>query len=144
MNTVVDPQQKMNAAFDNYFALSSMLQKDVSALLDGRNDTTQWKRNFIRASLPLIEGYAHCLREMCAVSFDCIAPPINAKEKDVLLNEKKFGTSERLKLTIKTSYKLFDLSEGVFLVFVFPFVTILSLDFEIHILAGHFLSSKCN
>lgn len=99
----------MDAAFDNYFQLSNILQADMNVLLDGENDSQHWRRNFIRASASLIEGYAHCLREMCAVSFECVAPEISKKESEVLQSERGFDANERIKLTLRVAYKLFEL-----------------------------------
>lgn len=99
----------MDAAFDNYFQLSNILQADMNVLLDGENDSQHWRRNFIRASASLIEGYAHCLREMCAVSFECIAPEISRKESEVLQSERGFDANERIKLTLRVAYKIFQL-----------------------------------
>lgn len=102
-------QQKMDAAFENYLRLTRMLQDDMTALLDSENDTQQWRRNFIRASAALIEGHAHCLRDMCSISFDCVAPEITKKEAEVLQSEKSFDANERIKLTMRVAYKLFEL-----------------------------------
>lgn len=109
MNTPIPAQERMDAAFDNYFALSSILRDDLTALLDTEKDSQQWRRNFVRVSASLIEGYAHCLREMCAVSFDCIAPAISQKETEVLCAERSFSANERIKLTLRVAYKLFEL-----------------------------------
>ncbi|MGH8626198.1 MAG: hypothetical protein ACREYC_13340 [Gammaproteobacteria bacterium] len=43
---------------DNYFGLSPILLEDMNALLDEENDSQPGRRNFIRASASLIEGYA--------------------------------------------------------------------------------------
>lgn len=99
----------MDAALDNYILLSNILQADMNALLDGENDSQHWRRNFIRASASFIEGYAHCLREMCAVSFDCVAPEIGKKESEVLRSEGSFYADERIKFTLRMAYKLFEL-----------------------------------
>ncbi len=99
----------MDAAFDNYLELSKVLQADMNVLLDGENDTQHWRRNFIRASAALIEGYAHCLREMCAVSFECVAPEIAQKEAEVLRSEKGVDAGDRIKLTLRVAYRLFEL-----------------------------------
>ena len=58
----VSPQKQMTIALDNYLDLSSVLQADMSALLDCETGTQHWRRNFIRVSASLIEGYAHCIR----------------------------------------------------------------------------------
>ena len=100
----------MDAAFDNYFELSKILQADMNALLDGENDTPHWRRNFIRASASLIEGYAHCLRDMCAVSFECVAPEITKKESEVIRSEQGFDANDRIKFTLRAAYKLFELA----------------------------------
>lgn len=47
----------------------TLLQADMNALLESDNNTQHWRRYFVRASAAPIEGYAHYLREMCAVSF---------------------------------------------------------------------------
>lgn len=109
MSESISPQERMDAAFDNYFALSDILQKDLTALLDSESNSQHWRRNYIRVSASLIEGYAHCLREMCAVSFECIAPKIGQYETEVLRSERNFDANERIKLTLRVAYKLFEL-----------------------------------
>ena len=109
MNTLPTPQERMDAAFDNYFALSDVLREDLLALLESESGSQHWRRNYIRVSASLIEGYAHCLREMCAVSFKCIAPAISQKEAKVLRSEQNFDANERIKLTLRVAYKLFEL-----------------------------------
>lgn len=99
----------MNAAFENYFALSDVLREDMLALLENKYDSPQWRRNYVRVSASLIEGYAHCLREMCAVSFECDAPAISQKEVEVLRSERNFAANERIKLTLRVAYNLFEL-----------------------------------
>lgn len=110
MNTVpITLQQRMDAFFHNYFALSRVIQADMTALLDGENNTQHWRRNFIRATAALIEGYANCLRDMCVISFECVAPEIGKKETEILESERNFDANERLKLTLRAAYKLFEL-----------------------------------
>ncbi len=99
----------MDAAFDNYFALSDILMKDLQDLLETESDSQHWRRNYIRVSASLIEGYAHCLREMCAVSFMCVAPKISQKEEKVLRSEQNLDANERIKRTLRVAYKLFEL-----------------------------------
>lgn len=109
MSTPILVQEKMDAAFDNYFALSDILRSDLSDLLGSENDSQHWRRNFVRVSASLIEGYVHCLREMCAVSFECLTLSINQKETEVLRSERGFDANERFKLTLRVAYKLFEL-----------------------------------
>ena len=109
MNSVPTAQERMDAAFDNYFALSKVLQDDLGVMLDIESDSQHWRRNYIRVSASLIEGYAHCLREMCAVSFECVAPEIGKKEAEVLRSERSFDANERIKVTLRVAYKLFEL-----------------------------------
>lgn len=109
MNSVPAAQERMDAAFDNYFALSEVLRDDLGVMLDIESDSQHWRRNYIRVSASLIEGYAHCLREMCAVSFECVAPEIGKKEAEVLRSERSFDANERIKVTLRVAYKLFEL-----------------------------------
>lgn len=109
MNNFMSTQEQMDAAFDNYLELSEVLQSDVEELLKVESQSQHWRRNFIRASAALIEGYAHCLREMCRVSFHCIAPELGAKEAEVLQSDRSFDANERIKLTLRVAFKLFEL-----------------------------------
>jgi len=99
----------MDAAFENYLALSNVLREDLEVLLDSETDSQPWRRNFIRACAAIIEGHVHCLRELCAVSFECVAPEISGKEAEVIRSEQNFGASDRIKLTLRAAYKLFEL-----------------------------------
>lgn len=102
-------QQRMDNAFDNYLQLSRILEADMTALLDGECEDQHWRRNFIRSAAALVEGHAHCLREMCAVSFECVAPELTKKETDVIRCEESYGAAERIKLTLRAAYTLFEL-----------------------------------
>ena len=99
----------MDAAFDNYLQLSRILEAEMTALLDGECEDQHWRRNFIRSAAALVEGHAHCLREMCAVSFECIAPELAKKETDVLRSEESFSTVESMTLTLRAAHTLFEL-----------------------------------
>ena len=110
MSSQLSPQEKMDAAFNNYLLLSKVLYADMTVLLDIESNAQHWRRNFIRSSAALIEGEAHCLREMCALSFECAAPEIATKEADVLQSEEDFGAEDRIKLTLRAAYKLFELA----------------------------------
>jgi hypothetical protein len=47
---------------------------------------------------------------MCAVSFECIAPELTKKEEEVLKSEDAFSAVERMRLTLRAAYKLFELA----------------------------------
>jgi hypothetical protein len=104
-------QQQMDAAVDKYFAMSEILQSDMEALLADGSDTQSSRRNFIRAAASLIEGYTHCFREMCQVGLATGAVTLTPNEASVLTTERGFGSAERTKLTIRATYKLFELPE---------------------------------
>ena len=99
----------MDVAFDNYISLTNLLREDLVSLLDSESNSQHWRRNFIRVSASLIEGHVHCLREICVVSFDCLAPSIHPKEAEALCSEGKFSANERLKFTLRAACKLFEL-----------------------------------
>jgi hypothetical protein len=105
------PHERLGKALDDYFALSRILQTDMVVLRDSENETQPGRRNFIRAGAALIEGYAHSLREMCLVSFECSnVPAITAKEGKVIQSEKECDVIDRIKFTLRVAYKLFELS----------------------------------
>lgn len=99
----------MDAAFNNYFVLSDILREDLDELLKSESESQQWRRNYIRVSASLIEGHANCLREMCAISFECVATTICGNEAEVLKSERSFGANERIKFILRAAYKLFEL-----------------------------------
>lgn len=103
------PQQKMDAAFDNYLGLTNELRKDLESLLDSESDSQAWRRNFIRVTAVLIEGHVHCLREICRVSFECEAPEISKKESDVLVAERDPSMQNRIKRTLRAAHNLLEL-----------------------------------
>ena len=86
----------MDAAFDKYFAMSNILQDDIAVLLDVKDDSQSSRRNFIRAAAALIEGYAHCFREMCEVGVATGAGPLKSKEVQVIQAERSFDSAERI------------------------------------------------
>ena len=110
MTDTLSLQQKMDAAFRNYLSLSPILQGDLAALLATETNASHWRRNFMRASAALIEGYVHCLCDMCAISFECITSEISKDEAEVLKSAGNFSANDRVKFTLRVAYKLFQLS----------------------------------
>jgi hypothetical protein len=102
-------QNRFESAFVNYLKLTAMLQDDLAAMLASESSALHWRRNFVRTSVALIEGHAHCLRQMCVVALGCSAQAVSAKERKVILDEGSFDASSRLKLTLRAAYKLFAL-----------------------------------
>lgn len=103
-------QQRMDTAFNNYLMLSRILEADMVALLDGECEDQHWRRNFIRSSAALLEGHVHCLREICAIIFECPAPELSKKETNVLRCEESFSAAERFKRTLRIAYELLELA----------------------------------
>lgn len=51
------------------------------------------------------QGYAYCLREMCAVRLECNHPPeLTEEESSVLQSERGVSTPERIRRTLKMAY----------------------------------------
>lgn len=102
-------QQRMDAAFDRYFAMSPMLRDDINHLFSGDDNSQSDRRNFIRAASALIEGYTNCFREMCQVGLETGRGTLNDKEVRALTDERTFSSVDRLKYTLRAVYKLFQL-----------------------------------
>jgi hypothetical protein len=104
-------EQRLATAFNNFIDLGYVLMSDILDLTETEYESRSqsWRRNYIRASIALVEGFGHCLREMCAVGSECATPSITARERQVLQAESDFDTSERIKLTLRVAYKLFEL-----------------------------------
>lgn len=102
-------QQQMDAAFDNYFVMSDLLQADIEELLNHDEGTQSARRNFVRAAASLVEGYSSCFREMCQVGLETGPGTLSKKEVKVLKSERSFGSVERIKLSARAAFKLFGL-----------------------------------
>ena len=109
MKTRAQLQHQLNAAFENYLKLTVLLDEDMKSMLSAESTSQQWRRNFVRASAALMEGHAHCLREMCLVGLRCSAPRLTKKERSAITDERGFDANNRLKLTLRVAYKLFSL-----------------------------------
>jgi hypothetical protein len=109
MKTRAQLQTQLDAAFNNYLELTSLLYKDMESMLLTESNSQQWRRNFIRASAALLEGEAHCLREMCLVGLSCNASTLTKKERSAIIDERGTDANNRLKLTLRAAYKLFSL-----------------------------------
>lgn len=109
MKQVKDLQERMDEAFDNYFEMSDLLREDLAALLQNQDQRQHWKRNFIRTCAALFEGYTHCLRDICAISFECEAPELPEKEMAALRCEERLAADARIRLTLRAAYRLFEL-----------------------------------
>ncbi len=102
-------QKKMDKAFDNYFTITEILKSDILFLIELDDDNNSGRRNYIRTLTPLIEGYSSCFREIASIGLECNSPVISNKERQVLKEESKFGAADRIKLTLKATYKMFEL-----------------------------------
>lgn len=109
MKTRAQLQLQLDAAFENYLKLTAVLDDDMKSLLSADSTSQQWRRTFVRASAALLEGHAHCLREMCLVGLRCSAPSLTKKERAAIADERGFDANNRLKLTLRAAYKLFSL-----------------------------------
>lgn len=103
--------EQMGDAIDNYLKLSPMLRADVDELLDLNKDSQSWRRNFIRASSALMEGYVHGLREICVIRLT-LAPDdlkLSSRDRKALINEELCSARQRLKSTIRMVYLCLEL-----------------------------------
>lgn len=109
MKTRAQLQLQLDVAFANYLNLTAVLEQDMKSMLLAESRSQQWRRNFVRTSAALLEGHAHCLREMCLVGLGCSAPSLTKKERFAITDERGFDANGRLKLTLRAAYKLFSL-----------------------------------
>lgn len=106
----MDHQAKMGAAFNNYLVVSDLLMSDGEMLMECKQDDDRWKRNFIRTASALVEGCSYCFWEMARIGLDWASSEVPTKERDVLLTDVHMSTDERLKLILRASYRIFELS----------------------------------
>jgi hypothetical protein len=110
MDTPLTPLEQFDIALDKQDALLKILRADLHDFLDIESDSQSWRRNYIRVSASFIEGYIHSLKELCTMSFQYTPPTkISSKENKALHNEKGLDATERVKLTLRAAYKLYEL-----------------------------------
>jgi hypothetical protein len=110
METASPIQARFEQAIDNYLELSAVLQNDFNALLDQDDGSQRWRRNFIRESASLIEGYTSCIGELGKIGLDCPeAPPITEKQRNAIQLERSCRTNDRIRLTALGVHSLFNL-----------------------------------
>jgi len=102
-------QARFDSAFANYLKLTAALREDLAAMLSQEASSLHWRRNFVRASAALLEGHAHCLTQMCVVGVAIDPTSFSAKERKAIANPDGLSANERLKLTLRVAYKLFQL-----------------------------------
>ncbi len=103
-------QREMAEAFDNYLSLACILLEGLDKLTEAEDNSSSWRRNYVRTVIALIEGYGHCYRELSAVALKCDYAPITKREEKAIKSGFGFSASDRAKLTIKAMYKLFEIS----------------------------------
>ena len=102
-------QKQFIGAFNNYLALGEILAADLVKLSDSEDDSDYWRRNYIRVVASLLEGYSHCFREMAAIGLKYKSPSLSKKEEEALLTGFGYTTSDRIKLSLRAFYKMFEL-----------------------------------
>ncbi len=70
MDSNVAKTEQLTKAVDNYFELAEILRGDLTAAMDVEDESPEWRRNFLRASAAMIEGYIYCLSEMCGIALE--------------------------------------------------------------------------
>lgn len=101
-------QNTFENALINFLSLSEVLDKDLEKLLINDDGSDSWKRNFVRSSVALIEGYCHCFKEFCQVALDA-GSKLSNKRLKAIVNESGCSASERIKLTIQSAYDVFEI-----------------------------------
>ena len=104
----MDLQSRLDEAFDNYLAVSNELLADGEMLLKVKESEIYWKRNFIRTSVAIIEGYNNCFRQIAAIGLECEGHELSHKEAKALITGDDFGICERIKYTLRGTYRMFE------------------------------------
>lgn len=104
-------ENKFEGALLNFLSLSTVLDNDLYDLLKHNDKSDSWKRNIIRSSFSLVEGYCHCFKEFCQVALDTGAQ-LSKKKLKAIVNESGCSVSERIKLTIQSAYAVFEIEQN--------------------------------
>ena len=99
----------MDAAFDRYFAMSDALRNDLEAILGSEDESQSFRRNFVRVTCALGEGYASCFREICAIGLETGPGDLSTREVKALQDERSLDSIERAKFTLRAAYKMLQL-----------------------------------
>lgn len=100
----------MDFAVDNYLALSNILRPDLEAMLASESESAHWRRNFVRSSFALLEGYIYAIGQIAAVALKEPDPNLTANENKALNPDSKLSADTRFKHTLKAAYKRLELA----------------------------------
>lgn len=103
-------QIEMDKAFEDYLSISAVLLEDMFKLQDVRSDDESWRRNYVRVMAVLVESYANCFRGIALVGLNTGFLDCNEKEEKLLRDESSFDICERIKLSIKVAYSMFEIT----------------------------------
>ncbi len=101
-------QYEFESALLNFLSISKILDKDLDELLKNDDGSPSCRRNLIRASIALVEGYCHCFRGFCQVASEA-GIVLSNKRLKAIHNERSCSASERIKFTIQSAYEVFGL-----------------------------------
>jgi len=104
-------ENKFENALLSFLSLSTVLDNDLYDLLKHNDKSDSWKRNIIRTSVSLIEGYCHCFKEFCQVALDT-GEKLSKKRLKAIVNERDCSANERIKLTIQSAYAMFEIEQN--------------------------------
>jgi hypothetical protein len=101
----------LGGAYDDYFALSDILNSDLEALLGQDLDIPMQRRNFLRASWALIEGDTESLLRITKSVIEASEAVPTSKQEKLLENERNLDSCTRIKECLKLAWAVFDIEE---------------------------------
>ena len=105
-------QKNLGEALSNFVAVSSILTEDFLEFEEAEDGSNSWRRNYIRTVTATIEGYSHCFRNIALICLESDSWGLFEREIDALSTGFGYTTADRIELTLKATYKLFDFNQN--------------------------------
>jgi hypothetical protein len=101
----------LGRAYNDYFALSDILNSDLEALLGQDLDSPAQRRNFLRASWALVEGDTESLRRITLSVIEASDATPNSRQQKLIDDERGLDSCTRIKECLKLSWVVFELDK---------------------------------
>lgn len=105
---MADPAESIIEPLNNFIRLSTILLEDFVGLYEGDLETPLQRRNFVRASVALFEGVAHCYLDLCAVAVATARVHVSKAEDELIQDRRSGSASDRMKLALRLVHRIFE------------------------------------
>lgn len=106
--------EAVDSAIKHYLEISKHLKLDLDAILEMNQEASSqpWRRNIIRATWSLVDGYVYSLQKICARANDLLGVELSKPQAQAISHGKQ-SHKEMIKHTILAAEKIFEIGLNI-------------------------------